>query len=126
LASLLDIDFTYPISQKGGHRTVAYPEIRLMSLIIVATKLSQPFDSIRRYPESDSDPSTVQIDWPKWAQAMAEPPSGGLRRGQEIHVTDADVFGMSEKQMDDYLDSYQRTWIDDRDPKSMYFHSFQG
>ena len=96
-----------------------------MSLIVVATKLSQPFDSIARYSERDSDPSTLQINWAKWAQAVAEPPSDGLKRGQEIHVTDTDVFGMTEKQMDDYLDSYQRTWIDDRDAKSMYFRSPQ-
>jgi len=91
-----------------------------MSLIVVATKLSQPFDNVIRYPESESDPSIVQINWSQWAQAMAEPASDGLRKGEEIHVTDADVFGMTEKQMDNYLDAYQRTWIDDRDPKSMY------
>jgi RNA polymerase I-specific transcription initiation factor RRN7 len=97
-----------------------------MSLIVIATKLSQPFDSINRYTESESDPNTVQINWSKWAQTIVEPPSDGLKRGQEIHVTDADVFGMSEKQIDDYLDFYQRTWSDDRDPKSMYFHLFSG
>lgn len=93
-----------------------------MSLIVVATKLSQPIDNINRYPESDLDPNIVQIQWPKWSQAMAEPPSNGLKRGREIHVTDADVFGMSQKHMDDYMDFYQRTWLDDRDPKSIYFH----
>jgi RNA polymerase I-specific transcription initiation factor RRN7 len=125
LASLLNINFTYPISQKGGYRTIAYPEVRLMTLIIIATKLSQPFDDISRYPESESDPSTVQIDWTKWNQIMAEPPSSGLRRGEEVNVTDADVLGMSEKAIDDYLDWYQRDWIDDRDPKSMRLHVVQ-
>lgn len=122
---MLDLDFVYPCSRKGGHRKIEYAEIRLMSLIVIATKLSQPFDSINRYTESESDPNTVQINWSKWAQTIVEPPSDGLKRGQEIHVTDADVFGMSEKQIDDYLDFYQRTWSDDRDPKSMYFHLFQ-
>lgn len=93
-----------------------------MSLIVITTKLSQPFDSINRYPESESDPNTVQINWLKWAQSTAKLPLDGFKRDQEIHVTDADVFGMSEKQIDDYLDFYQRTWVDDRDPKSMYFH----
>jgi RNA polymerase I-specific transcription initiation factor RRN7 len=124
LVSLLDLDFTYQ-KQKGGHRTTAYPDIQLMSLIVVATKLSQPFDSITRYPENESDPSTLQIDWLKWAQTIAKSPSNGLRRGQETLVTDADVSRMTEKQMDDYLDAYQRTWIDDRDPKSMYVHGLR-
>ena len=90
-----------------------------MSLIVIATKLSQPFDDIFRYPKSDADPSSVQIDWTKWVQIMAEPHSHGLRRGEAIHITDADVLGMSEKAMDDYLDWHQRNWIDDRNAKSM-------
>jgi hypothetical protein len=90
-----------------------------MSLIVIATKLSQPFDDIFRYPKSDADPSSVQIDWKKWVQIMAEPPSHGLRRGEAIHITDADVLGMSKKAMDDYLDWHQRNWIDDRNAKSM-------
>lgn len=51
---------------------------------------------------------------------MAEAPTKGLRRGEEIKITDADVMKMSGKQMDDYLDWYQRTWIDDRNPESMF------
>ncbi|KAG0649094.1 RNA polymerase I-specific transcription initiation factor rrn7 [Hyphodiscus hymeniophilus] len=117
LASLLGFDFQYPIVPQGRHRTISYPEIRLMSLIVVATKLSQPFDEISRYSNSESDPSIVQIDWTRWAQIMAEPPSDGLRRGEEIHVTDKDVFGMSEKAIDDYLNWHQRNWVDDRNSK---------
>jgi RNA polymerase I-specific transcription initiation factor RRN7 len=49
---------------------------------------------------------------------MAEAPSKGLKRGEEIRITDSDVMNMSGKQMDDYLDWYQQTWVDDRDPKS--------
>lgn len=90
-----------------------------MSLLVVATKLSQPFDDIIRYPENDSDPSTVQINWKKWAQVIVERPLDGLRRGKEIHITDADVLGMSETAMDNYLNWYQGNWVDDRDPKSM-------
>lgn len=90
-----------------------------MSLIIIATKLSQPSDEISRYPQCESDPSNVQIDWTKWSQTMAESPSDGLKRGDEIYVTDANVLRMSEKAMDDYLDFYQQNWVDDRDPKSI-------
>lgn len=97
---------------------ISYPEIRLMSLIIVATKLSQPFDDIARFSESESDPSTVQIDWARWAEIMAEPPTDGLRKGKEIHVMDQEVVGMSEKAVDDYLDWFQENWLDDRPPRS--------
>ena len=93
-----------------------------MSLIVIATKLSQPFDNIPRDHESDADPTSVKIDWGKWRQIMAEPPSDRLRRGEEIKVTDLDVFSMNDKKLDDYLDWYQRTWIDDQGPKSMPFY----
>lgn len=89
-----------------------------MCLVVVATKLSHPFDDIVRIPESEVDPTTVKIDWKRWAEIMVEPPSVGLRRGDEWKVKDTDVFDMSKKQLDDYLDWHQRTWYDDRDPKS--------
>ena len=119
LAALLHMDFEHPVPQRGTRHSISYPEIRLMSLIVVATKLSHPFDDISRYSVGESDPSTVQIDWTKWTQIMAEPPKDGLKRGEEIHVTDEDVLSMSEKAMDNYLDWYQGNWIDDRPPKSI-------
>lgn len=51
---------------------------------------------------------------------MAEVPTKGLKRGEEIKITDTDVMQMSGKQMDGYLDWYQRTWVDDRNPKSKF------
>jgi len=115
---MLGLDFTYPILLKRNGGVLAYPEIQLMSLIVVATKLSHPFDDIVRYPESDSDPTTVKINWSKWQEIMSEEASDGFQRGEEIKVTDSDALEMSEKKMDDYLDWYQRTWIDDRNAKS--------
>jgi RNA polymerase I-specific transcription initiation factor RRN7 len=50
---------------------------------------------------------------------MKKPPIKGLRRGDEIKVTDEDVLSMGPRKIDDYLDWYQRTWMDDRDPKGI-------
>ncbi len=94
-----------------------------MSLIVIATKLSHPFDDINRVPQSEIDPTTVKVDWVRWRKITAEAPIKGLRRGKEIKVADADVMTMSGNQMDDYLDWYQRTWLDDRSPKSEFLNS---
>lgn len=51
---------------------------------------------------------------------MAEPKAPGLKRGDELAVRDDDVWRMDGRMMDDYMDWYQRTWIDDRDPKSTH------
>ncbi|RFU35597.1 hypothetical protein B7463_g655, partial [Scytalidium lignicola] len=116
LAELLDFDFTYPKTHKR-YRILDYPELQLMCLITVATKLSQPFDNVVRYPEDESDPTTVKMDWGKWCEIMGEKPSEGIKLGKEIDVTDADILNMDGRKLDDYLDWYQRTWIDDKKPK---------
>lgn len=118
LATMLEIDFVYPASYQGREFNISYPEIQLISLVVVATKLSHPFDDIVRLPENESDPTTVKVDWRKWREIMVDKSPEGLRRGDEIHVNDTDVASMTEKQIDDYLGWYQRTWIDGAEPRS--------
>lgn len=122
LGRFLDFDFVYSVSQKKVHEIRAYPEVQIVSLIVLATKLCHPFDDIDRTPESDLDPTTLKMDWAKWRRVVSRTPLEGLRSGDEVKITDEDVLGMNERKMDDYLDWYQRTWIDDRDPKSIPFH----
>ena len=116
---MLQIDFSYQYLQKPAFRDLAYPEVQLISLIVVATKLSQPFDDMVRLPINESDPTVVKMDWAGWRQVMSGRNQEGLKRGEESKVTDTDVLSMNKKELDDYLDWYQRAWIDDRDPKSM-------
>lgn len=92
-----------------------------MSLIVIAVKLSQPFDNIARFPESTSDPSLLRLDWQKWVDITKDDEREGLARGTEVQIKDVDVLTMEGKDMDDYLDWFQRTWIDDRDQKCKIF-----
>ncbi|PVH85974.1 hypothetical protein DL98DRAFT_650478 [Cadophora sp. DSE1049] len=117
LGLLLQMDFAYPTVRKAGRQGVAHPEIQVMGLIVIATKLAHPFDNVHRTPESYSDPSTVKIDWSQWVKTTSQELPRGLARGEAIKVTDADVCNLNAKKLDDYLDWYQNTWIDDRDPK---------
>lgn len=117
---MLELDFSFPILRKKALEVSGYPEVQLMSLITIATKLSHPFDDVERVPQSETDPTTVKVDWAMWREIMAEAPTKGLKKGDEIKTTDEDVMKMSGKEMDDYLDWYQRTWIDDRNPKSKF------
>jgi RNA polymerase I-specific transcription initiation factor RRN7 len=116
LGRILELDYSFP-NTLGRHTVTANPEIQIISLIIIATKLCQPFDDIARVPESVTDPSGLKLDWEAWSDIMAEKLPKGLKRGQEISVTDGDVFKMKGKELDDYLDWYHRTWVDDSDPK---------
>ena len=117
---LLEFDFSYPILHKKAYESLAYPEIQIISIIVVVTKLCYPFDNIERLPQSEYDPTSLKINWGKWSDIMIPRPSKKLREGEELKVTDQDVLKMSDGKLDDYLDWYQRTWIDDREPKSMF------
>ncbi|PBP26167.1 RNA polymerase I specific transcription initiation factor Rrn7 [Diplocarpon rosae] len=117
LANMLEIDFSYTVRKRKTNAVNAHPEMQLVSLIVIATKLAYPFDQIDRIPESYSDPTAVRIDWGKWMRATARESSKGLVIGEEAKVQDSDVWNMNSDKLDDYMDWYQKTWIDDRDPK---------
>lgn len=89
-----------------------------MALIVVATKLSQPFDEVSRSPEDATDPTALAIAWDKWTSIMAPEKPRGLERGAEINITDEEALRLSSSDIDVYLDWYQRTWVDDIEPKS--------
>jgi RNA polymerase I-specific transcription initiation factor RRN7 len=121
LASLLEFDFTYPHVYRRSHGALAYPECQIISLIVVVTKLCHPFDAVERTPYSETDPTTIKIDWLKWREVRDYDKPKGMKKGEEIKTLDSDVLAMSDTKTDDYLDWYQRTWLDDRDPKSIIY-----
>jgi len=118
LGKILKFDFTFP-STMSRHRPTAYPETQIICLIIIATKLCQPFDDITRVPESITDPTALKIDWEAWQKSMSDEPPKGFKKGEQIRAIDSDVLKWTEQKLDEYLEWYQRTWIDDRDPKCM-------
>lgn len=117
LELLLDLGFSYHTADDRMRQGTASPEIQLVSLIVIATKLAHPFDNVNRTPDSFSDPSATKIDWSQWVKTTAQEPPRELTRGPAIKITDADVWNLDAEKLDDYLDWYQNTWIDDRDPK---------
>ncbi|KAI6710468.1 hypothetical protein JHW43_007006 [Diplocarpon mali] len=62
--------------------------------------------------------SAMKIDWGKWMKATTSESPEGFVKGEEIRAQDSDVWNMNADKLDDYMDWYQNTWIDDRNPKS--------
>lgn len=117
MASLLAFDFTFPPPAFRQH-IASLPEIRLVSLLVIAVKLYHPFDSFPRYSKKLTESGILTVDWNIWIEAHKEHDShstteGTIGRGNEIAVTEEDVFAMSGKQLDEYLDWYEKTWIDE-------------
>lgn len=117
LSKILKMDFSYPILHQSTSRAIQDPEVHLVTLIVIATKLSQPFDDIKRTPISEADASALKMDWDEWRELMKDPPMAGLKRGEEMEVTDDAVMTMDGQKIDDYLDWFQRMWLDDRETK---------
>jgi RNA polymerase I-specific transcription initiation factor RRN7 len=119
LAGILGYSFTYKASSTR-HRIIELPELQLMSIIVVALKLFQGFDGKERRPKTDNEAASLVIDWDVWQKSTREPESalGYFPKGGEINVVERDVFNLSKGQMDQYMDWYEKMWVDDAEPKS--------
>lgn len=46
---------------------------------------------------------------------------GGLGRGDEIRVKDSDVFQLTAKQVDEYMDWYEKSWLDSKGMSAIHY-----
>ncbi|KAI4144159.1 MAG: hypothetical protein LQ341_002715 [Variospora aurantia] len=116
-AKLMDIDFTFPQS-KTRQKVSFFPEIALMALLVVLVKIYHPFDSIDRHPRTLSDPGVLAVNWDHWCKVQQEyefreTAGGTLGHGNEVKVTEADSFKLSGHQIDEYLDWFEKSFIDE-------------
>ncbi|PYH64700.1 TFIIB-type zinc finger domain-containing protein [Aspergillus vadensis CBS 113365] len=117
LQHLLGFDFEYPTSISGRRRPLQLPELQLVALVVITTKLLFPFDDVERYPATVEEPTVQVIDWNLWSQIQRhydnrETPAGQLGKGKEILVTERDVFSMTPSELDDYMNWYENSWLD--------------
>lgn len=89
-----------------------------MALLVVAVKLYHPFDDLKRHAETLEEPGALTVDWDVWCEEHAkqkrrETSGGRLGRGNAVKFKEQDVFAMSEQEIDEYLDWYERTWVGD-------------
>jgi RNA polymerase I-specific transcription initiation factor RRN7 len=124
LAGQLFITFEWPSLEKGltSRREGHWPDAKLMALVIIAVKLSYGLDRVKRKPEKNTDLLATQLPWPKWEKFLRE--GNDARHGNmhkegafggksklQVDVMEADVFMMQDKDMDWYLDWYEKTWL---------------
>ncbi|KAL8965131.1 MAG: hypothetical protein Q9183_004012 [Haloplaca sp. 2 TL-2023] len=117
IAKLLGIDFSF-LKPKSRHKVSSTPEIALVSLLIISVKLHYPFDTMDIHPHSLSDAATLKVNWDCWCEVQKkhdaiETANGKLGRGNEIKVTEEDVSNLSGEQMDEYLDWFEKTWVNE-------------
>lgn len=125
LARLLGVNFTLHIEGKtSSNRVLRYPEVRLMALLIVSTKLFFPIDDIDRHPLSANDLSVLQMDWPAWVAShssasnedanndtnekdKAETTTHSMTFPEGFAISESDCLAMGNAELDRYLDWYE-------------------
>ena len=117
IAALVSVDFSFP-TPAAKQRVTGLPEIALMSVLIIAVKLLYSFSGDPGSVRSMKDPGVLAVDWEAWVTSrQTQVPDAEGRtiggRGSEIEVTEDDIMAMTGQQMDEYLDWYERTWVDE-------------
>ena len=117
LQQIFKFRFKFTSKKKWALKAENFPEAQLLCLIVVATKLMFPFSNAQGHPSAPTEPAAQLVDWNLWRAAQKEfesldKISGRLSRGQEINVNEGNVLHMTDAQLDDYLDWYQDTWLD--------------
>lgn len=113
LAKLLKIDQSSFIAAKSNRNVLLrYPEVQLMALVLVATKLLFPMDNIERKPFKPSDLYTLSLDWKVWAklhESGTSSPDEQLDLGfqEAFRFDESDCMAASDQKLDAYLDWYE-------------------
>ena len=117
ISQILSSAFEFPLP---GYRqqTSSLPEVQLTCLLVIAVKLYHPFDAFDRQVRSLADPAALTVDWTSWVDGQSSSKTHAtdgtkLERGSEIRVTETDVMDMTGEQLDEYMDWYERTFVDE-------------
>lgn len=117
ISSLLNVRYMFPRPGTRQKRAL-FPETQLIALLVVAVKLFYPFDQLQRKPRSWTEPGVLSINWDVWCDLQAEYEArfvsdGRIGRGNILSVNEQDSMKMSGAQLDEYLDWYEQTFIDE-------------
>jgi RNA polymerase I-specific transcription initiation factor RRN7 len=119
LGDLLGYTFVFRYDGRQNLGVRHLPEAQLIGCLILCVKLFYPFDKVRRAPQSSSEPTAVVMNWKRWCEHMTaakkEQREGnpGFTTEELTKLRESDVFEMRPDQLDQYLDFYADTFLDD-------------
>ena len=94
------------------------PETELLSLLVVIVKLLYPFDELERQVASVSELGFLIIKWDHWINSQVSykkqrESNPRVSRSRNINVQETDILSLSGHQLDEYLDWYEDTWVEE-------------
>ena len=109
LMRVLEVDGNF--SDRGRIAVLRYPEVRLMAVMVIATKLLFPFDDIERDVEEDANSTALSMDWQQWTSVIKDdtdqnPAEQPLTFKEAFEFDEASCMEASEDTLDAYLDWY--------------------
>lgn len=122
LADLLGVNFEHTSSPAEHERLRALkpPENRLIVLVVVSTKLLFPIDGQARTPRKPTELAVLGLDWSTWVQARRDfsraktTSTEELSYNRALRTTDVDVMSMSEDKLDQYMDWYEKAYVEEQ------------
>lgn len=107
LASIMGYQFQFPIERLSNTR-LDYPEIRLIALLVVATKLSFPFseDTSISQPATFDSLEMPKLDWERWRRGKQSLPTQQETKTGKYDfkkVTPSQIVSMDDGELDAYF-----------------------
>jgi RNA polymerase I-specific transcription initiation factor RRN7 len=118
LAEILGYDFALHTTGRTKMGVRHLPEAQLVACLVISVKLLYPFTTSPS-PKTPSEPAATAIDWDAWYMNIS---TVGFNKedgtpkltGEELTSTkEKDVFSMAARDMDQYMDFYQDSFVDE-------------
>lgn len=105
--------FNMTFKARSAESALRHPELRLMALLVAATKLLFPFDDTKRYPASAKDLSALSLQWPAWQETQSRMLEQADRSGlpsykKMMDFSQTDVLESADDRLDEYMDWYEQ------------------
>ncbi|KAF3041939.1 Pol I core factor CF [Didymella heteroderae] len=115
------LGYNFVLHQDGNKRLGVrhLPEAQLAGCLIICVRLLYPFDGEKRHPRLASEPTSAVMNWASWweqiqaARAQSEGGNGRFTIEKLTKLEEKDAFEMAPEQLDQYLDFYADTFLDD-------------
>jgi RNA polymerase I-specific transcription initiation factor RRN7 len=118
LGDLLGYTFAFRYDGRQNLGVRHLPEAQLIGCLVLCVKLLYPFDKVRRAPQSSSEPTAVVMNWKRWCEHITATKkeqreiNPGFTTEELTKLQESDVFEMRPDQLDQYLDFYADTFLD--------------
>ncbi|KAF3095371.1 Pol I core factor CF [Orbilia oligospora] len=137
LAEMIQSSLVYPAAAKN-YRLLNCPDIQLMALLVISLKLCWGLDDddpgVLRYMKTDKkgrvlprfaskewEIANMGVDWEEWKSIFEmeerKKEKKEKERNWQLRVEEADIYGWSGEEMDEYLGWFEKNWAGDVEGK---------